>query len=208
MSGDLLAWQRSDHYALLGVTRMAGEDDIRRAYRQKAKEHHPDRFPLNSPEREDADQFFKQLTVARDILLNIQQREAYDRDQELIQQAYFDAVIYQVPITERVRPSKSAFMQTLKSVYQSAEQKSYYEEADEDDVFRAPEEDSPKHRGIPQHSKRNSAHFYYSRGMRLAARGLYRRALYDLNNARMLDPELSIPDSLLQQLKHMALYRR
>lgn len=208
MSGDLLAWQRSDHYALLGITRMADEDDIRRAFRQKAKEHHPDRFPLHSTERENADQLFKQLTIARDTLLDAQQREAYDREQELIQQAYFDAVIYQVPVTQKSRPSSTAFIQTLKSVFQHAAQKNDYESPDEEGVFKAAEEeDAPKHRGIPQHSKSNAAHFYYSRGMRLAARGLFRRALYDLNNARMLDPELPISESFLHQLKHRAYYR-
>jgi molecular chaperone DnaJ len=53
-----------DLYATLGVARDASQDAIKRAYRQLAKEMHPD---LN-PDKPDVAERFKQVTAAYDIL--------------------------------------------------------------------------------------------------------------------------------------------
>ena len=60
-----------DLYEILGVSRDASEDDIKRAYRKLAREHHPD---TGGDENE-----FKELTTAYEVLMNPQARANYDR---------------------------------------------------------------------------------------------------------------------------------
>ncbi|KAF9484340.1 DnaJ-domain-containing protein [Pholiota conissans] len=61
-------------YELLGVSFEATEDDIKRAYKRKAKEHHPDKN-INDPE---AGQKFQEMAAAYEILSDPHKREAYD----------------------------------------------------------------------------------------------------------------------------------
>ncbi|KAH7911354.1 hypothetical protein BJ138DRAFT_1113287 [Hygrophoropsis aurantiaca] len=61
-------------YDLLGVPPNASEGDIKKAYRKKAKEHHPDKNP-NDPE---AAQKFQEMAAAYEILSESDSREAYD----------------------------------------------------------------------------------------------------------------------------------
>lgn len=215
MSDGFLDWQQHDYYALLGVTRMADEEAIRKGFRRKALDCHPDRFPQDSAERQQAEQRFLQLTEARDTLLDPLRREAYDQQQELVQQSYLDAMVsqYQVPVKPPAKPA-SNFKDTLKAVYQQEdfpyrqadfvvdeEGASYYSEQ--------AEEDTPQQRGgIPEHSRKNAAAFYYSQGLRFAARGQYRRAMYALNNAKMLDPEIDLPPHIMNKIRMYAYYSR
>ena len=60
-----------DLYEILGVGQDAGEDEIKRAYRRKARELHPDTG--GDPEA------FKELTAAYEVLKNPQARANYDR---------------------------------------------------------------------------------------------------------------------------------
>ncbi|MCC6598444.1 MAG: molecular chaperone DnaJ [Alphaproteobacteria bacterium] len=64
-----------DFYKLLGVERGASADEIKKAYRKLAMKYHPDQNKDN-PEAEEK---FKQLTHAYDILKDEQKRAAYDR---------------------------------------------------------------------------------------------------------------------------------
>jgi molecular chaperone DnaJ len=64
----------SDFYALLGVRRDAGPDEIKRAYRKLAMEFHPDRNPAP-----DAEAKFKEIAEAYEVLGDPDQRAAYDR---------------------------------------------------------------------------------------------------------------------------------
>ena len=64
----------SDYYGLLGVSRDASEDEIKRAYRRLAMEYHPDRNP--SPEAETR---FKEIAEAYSVLTDPQERVVYDR---------------------------------------------------------------------------------------------------------------------------------
>jgi molecular chaperone DnaJ len=64
----------SDFYSLLGVSRDAGEEEIKRAYRRLAMEYHPDRNP--SPE---AEARFKEIAEAYSVLMDPEKRAAYDR---------------------------------------------------------------------------------------------------------------------------------
>ena len=65
----------ADYYELLGVSRDASSDDIKRAFRQLARELHPDANP-GSPE---AEARFKEVALAYEVLSNPERRERYDR---------------------------------------------------------------------------------------------------------------------------------
>jgi molecular chaperone DnaJ len=64
-----------DYYEVLGVSRDAADDEIKRAYRKKAMEFHPDRNPDN-PE---AEAKFKEAAEAYDVLRDAEKRARYDR---------------------------------------------------------------------------------------------------------------------------------
>jgi molecular chaperone DnaJ len=65
----------SDLYAVLGVARGATEAEIKKAYRKLAMEFHPDR---NNGDKA-AEEKFKEITEAYDVLRDPEQRAAYDR---------------------------------------------------------------------------------------------------------------------------------
>jgi molecular chaperone DnaJ len=64
----------SDFYSLLGLSRDADEDEIKRSYRRLAMEYHPDRNP--SPE---AEARFKEIAEAYQVLIDPEKRSLYDR---------------------------------------------------------------------------------------------------------------------------------
>jgi DnaJ-class molecular chaperone len=64
----------ADPYQVLGVARDASQDDIRKAYRKAAKETHPD---LN-PGKPEAEQRFKEINAAYDIIGDAEKRKRYD----------------------------------------------------------------------------------------------------------------------------------
>lgn len=66
---------KQDFYATLGVARDASADDIKKAYRKLAMQHHPDRNPGDKA----AEGKFKEASEAYDILKDEQKRAAYDR---------------------------------------------------------------------------------------------------------------------------------
>ena len=65
----------SDFYSVLGVQRAASDDEIKKAYRKLAMQYHPDR---NNGSRE-AEERFKEITEAYDVLRDPNKRAAYDR---------------------------------------------------------------------------------------------------------------------------------
>ncbi len=65
---------KRDYYDVLGVTRNVGKDEMKKAYRKKARQYHPD---VSS--EHDADTRFKEVNEAYEVLSDADNRAAYDR---------------------------------------------------------------------------------------------------------------------------------
>jgi molecular chaperone DnaJ len=76
-----------EYYQILGVKRGASRDDIREAYRKLARKYHPDINPGNK----EAENKFKDLSVAYDVLSDDKKRKLYDEFGEAGLAAGFDA---------------------------------------------------------------------------------------------------------------------
>jgi len=72
-------WFEKDYYAIIGVPKNASAAEIKRAYRKLAQQHHPDANPGNSH----AEERFKEISAAYDVLSDDEKRAAYDRVREM-----------------------------------------------------------------------------------------------------------------------------
>jgi molecular chaperone DnaJ len=61
-------------YKTLGVSKDAGEDEIKKAYRKLARQYHPDR----NPDDKEAEEKFKEISAAHDVLADPAKRKEYD----------------------------------------------------------------------------------------------------------------------------------
>jgi molecular chaperone DnaJ len=71
------AMAKRDYYDILGVTKNASEDDIKKAYRKLAMKHHPDRNQGDDAKK--AEDKFKEAKEAYEMLSDPQKRAAYDQ---------------------------------------------------------------------------------------------------------------------------------
>lgn len=66
---------KRDYYEVLGVSRSAGEADIKKAYRRLAKQYHPD----TNKGKKDAEERFKEVQEAYDVLSDSEKKGRYDQ---------------------------------------------------------------------------------------------------------------------------------
>ena len=74
MAGASQDWMEKDFYKALGVSKDASADEIKRAYRKLAKQYHPDR----NPDDKSAEERFKEIGEAYQVLSNEKDRKHYD----------------------------------------------------------------------------------------------------------------------------------
>src|SRR5437588_12898729 len=67
--------RKRDYYEVLGIGRGTSEEEIKRAYRKLAVRFHPDK----NPDDPHAEEKFKELGEAYDVLMDADKRAAYDR---------------------------------------------------------------------------------------------------------------------------------
>ena len=68
--------EKKDYYEILGVSKTATDDELKKAYRKMAKKYHPDANPDN---KEAAEAKFKEVNEAYEVLSNPQKRKMYDQ---------------------------------------------------------------------------------------------------------------------------------
>src|SRR5438874_7842593 len=72
-------WFEKDFYQVLGVPKNASAAEIKKAYRKLAQQYHPDRNRGNK----DAEDRFKEISAANDVLSDGEKRKQYDQVREM-----------------------------------------------------------------------------------------------------------------------------
>lgn len=71
--------EKKDYYEILGVSKDASDDDIKKSYRKLAMKYHPDRWANGTEEeKKEAEQKFKEIAEANEVLSDPQKRQQYD----------------------------------------------------------------------------------------------------------------------------------
>src|SRR5919197_4764214 len=71
----MAANEKKDYYGVLGVKKTASADEIRKAFRKLARKYHPDVNPNNKA----AEEKFKEISEANDVLTDPKKRKIYDQ---------------------------------------------------------------------------------------------------------------------------------
>ena len=80
MNGDVRReWFEKDYYNVLGVAKNASAAEIKKAYRKLAQQHHPDANPGNTQ----AEDRFKEISAAYDVLGDEDKRKQYDQVRDM-----------------------------------------------------------------------------------------------------------------------------
>lgn len=66
---------KRDYYEILGIQKNATSDEIKKAYRKLARKYHPD----VNPDKQEAEEKFKELSEAYEVLMDPQKRQRYDQ---------------------------------------------------------------------------------------------------------------------------------
>ena len=75
--------ERKDYYAILGVSKDASEDELKKQYRKLSMKWHPDRWVnATDAEKKEAEEKFKDIAEAYDVLSDPQKRAQYDNPNE------------------------------------------------------------------------------------------------------------------------------
>ena len=67
--------QKRDYYEILGVSKSASEEEIKKAYRKMAIKYHPDK----NPDDKESEEKFKEAAEAYEVLSSAQKKSQYDR---------------------------------------------------------------------------------------------------------------------------------
>ena len=67
-----------DPYKVLGVTRSASQEEIKKSYRNLSRKYHPD-ANINNPDKEEAEEKFKEAAEAYEVLSDPEKKSKYDQ---------------------------------------------------------------------------------------------------------------------------------
>jgi len=78
-------WVKKDYYATLGADKNASAADIKKAYRKLAQKYHPD----NNAGNKQAEEKFKEISQANDVLSDPEKKQEYDRIRQMVDSGGF-----------------------------------------------------------------------------------------------------------------------
>jgi molecular chaperone DnaJ len=128
---------KRDYYEVLGVEKSATDDDIKKAYRKLAMQHHPDR---NQDNKEEAEEKFKEIKEAYETLSDANKRANYDQyghegaqfDQNIFEEFFRRAYGQHAARPQRVRRNaevREVIQVTLEEVATGVEKQVAYTKA-------------------------------------------------------------------------------
>ncbi len=106
-----------NYYELLGIDQKAGSEEIKRAYREKLKEWHPD---VNPNRREEAEETTKALNIAYALLSDPEQRKNYNRILRYSKDRSYDQYVNDSSFSRKIEKTSGVLkglLQDVKDLY-------------------------------------------------------------------------------------------